>query len=82
MFNWKVKEQGSLISRKYDFFDIKGYFEGIFGLTGILPNRYQLRRASQDFFHPGRSADVFVGKEKVASFGQINPRLEKKKHMY
>lgn len=73
----KVKEQGSLISRKYDFFDIKGYFEGIFGLTGILPNRYQLRRASQDFFHPGRSADVFVGKEKVASFGQINPRLEK-----
>ncbi len=55
----------------YDFYDLKGTVEEIFLKLGF--NNYQLKRSQQTEFHPGRSVDIFVGKEYIGSFGEIHP---------
>jgi phenylalanyl-tRNA synthetase beta chain len=55
----------------YDFFDIKGYVEGFLEYMGL--NRFQLGRSENPSFHPGRSADIRMGKDVVGTFGEIHP---------
>lgn len=55
----------------YDFFDIKGYVEGFLEYMGI--NRFQLARTNNPTFHPGRSAEIRMGKDVIGSFGEIHP---------
>ncbi|GLI58288.1 phenylalanine--tRNA ligase beta subunit [Propionigenium maris DSM 9537] len=55
----------------YDFYDLKGYVENFLGLMGM--NRFQLARSENPTFHPGRSADIKMGKDIVGTFGEIHP---------
>jgi phenylalanyl-tRNA synthetase beta chain len=55
----------------YDFFDIKGYVEGFLDSMGI--NRFQIARSDNPTFHPGRSAEIRMGKDVIGSFGEIHP---------
>ena len=55
----------------YDFYDLKGIVEEIF--LKLKFQNFSLKRSVQTEFHPGRSADVFVGKEYIGSFGEIHP---------
>lgn len=72
--------RGSLEKRPVDFFDIKGYFEGITNLLGINSNRLRLEayKSDKEELHPGRSASVYLGKQIVASFGELHPEALKK----
>ena len=55
----------------YDFYDLKGIVEEIF--SKLKFQSFSIKRSVQTEFHPGRSADVFVGKEYIGSFGEIHP---------
>ena len=55
----------------YDFYDLKGIVEEIF--SKLRFQSFSIKRSVQTEFHPGRSADVFVGKEYIGSFGEIHP---------
>nr|WP_315045519.1 phenylalanine--tRNA ligase subunit beta [uncultured Leptotrichia sp.] len=55
----------------YDFYDLKGIVEEIF--TQLKFNNYMVKRSEQSQYHPGRSVDVFVGRELIGSFGEIHP---------
>ena len=55
----------------YDFYDLKGIAEEIF--TQLKFNNYMIKRSEQSQYHPGRSVDVFVGRELIGSFGEIHP---------
>lgn len=55
----------------YDFYDLKGIVEEVF--SKLKFKNYSIKRSVQMEFHPGRSADVFVGNECVGSFGEIHP---------
>ena len=55
----------------YDFYDLKGIVEEIFAQLKF--NNYIIKRSEQSQFHPGRSVDVFVGRELIGSFGEIHP---------
>ncbi len=57
--------------KSYDFYDIKGYVESFLELMGMT--RYQLSRSQSTTFHPGRSADICVGRDVIGSFGEIHP---------
>ena len=57
----------------YDFYDLKGIVEEIF--TQLKFNNYMIKRSEQSQFHPGRSVDVFVGRELIGSFGEIHPDI-------
>lgn len=55
----------------YDFFDMKGIVEAMFDKLNF--KSYQLRRSINSSYHPGRSVDLFVGKELIGTFGEIHP---------
>lgn len=55
----------------YDFYDLKGIVEEIF--TQLKFNNYMIKCSEQSQYHPGRSVDVFVGRELIGSFGEIHP---------
>lgn len=64
----------------YSFYSIKGLFEGIMNLLGLTNTRYKIERlqSNKNEFHPGRSAQVRVGKDIVAVFGELHPYANKK----
>ena len=56
-----------------DFYTLKGFVEKFLEYMGIT--RYQLERSEDKNFHPGRSADIRIGKIKIGTFGEIHPDL-------
>lgn len=62
---WKVNPN------KYDFFELKGYVEELFDVAGL--KSYKLERSQDKTFHPGRSAEIMVGKDCIGVFGEIHP---------
>ena len=62
---WYVKPKA------YDFYDLKGIIEEIFFKMRF--NKYTLLRSTLEHFHPGRSADIYVGREYIGSFGELHP---------
>lgn len=68
------------ISYKADYFLLKGFVETIFKNLGIEESRYKLQRANKDdkYYHPGRTAYIYMGKEVVGVIGAIHPLMEKK----
>lgn len=57
----------------YDFYDLKGIVEEIF--SKLKFNNYQIKRSEREYLHPGRSVDVFVGREYIGSYGEVHPDL-------
>ena len=55
----------------YDFFDMKGIVEAMFEKLNF--KSYQIKRSVNSSYHPGRSVDLFVGKELIGTFGEIHP---------
>ena len=55
----------------YDFYDIKAYVEKTLELSGI--SSYKLDRTNNLTFHPGRGADIFIGRDIIGSFGELHP---------
>lgn len=61
------------------FYHLKGIVEVIieeFGLTNI-----SYERADHPSFHPGKSAHVLLGKKKLATFGEIHPKVSQNYNM-
>jgi len=56
-----------------DFYIVKGIIENILEVSNIA--RYQLERAKTENLHPGRSAEIFIGKDSIASFGEVHPQV-------
>ncbi|MGL5175060.1 MAG: phenylalanine--tRNA ligase subunit beta [Cetobacterium sp.] len=56
-----------------DFYTLKGFVEKFLEYMGV--NRYQLERSEDKNFHPGRSADIKIGKIKIGTFGEIHPEI-------
>ncbi len=60
----------------YNFYDLKGLVEEIFALCNLDEKRYMLVRSKNENFHPYKSADIFIGKTLVGTFGYLNPKLK------
>lgn len=67
----KIKNIWNAKPEEYDFYDMKGVVEALFEKIGFT--KYQIRRSENKAYHPGRSVDVFVGKELVATYGELHP---------
>lgn len=71
--------RGLMNKENYTFYHMKGIFEGIMDLLGLEPVRYRLEVLGNDIseLHPGRSAQVLIGKERVCVFGELHPKILK-----
>ena len=61
------------MSRPYDFFDLKGYVYAVLRKIGLTDSRFCIAYSKNEKFHPNCSADIFVGKDLVGTFGQLHP---------
>ena len=62
--------------RALDFHDVKGDLESLFALGGTIANiRYTPAR--ETWLHPGKSAEIHRGLERLGVIGQLHPRLAK-----
>ncbi|MGO9013758.1 MAG: phenylalanine--tRNA ligase subunit beta [Dissulfurispiraceae bacterium] len=66
----------------HDFFVVKGVIEALFDVLKI--SSYSFARSSEHFLHPGQSADILIGGEKIGYVGALSPviigRLDIKAH--
>ena len=65
--------QDSAKSTEMDFYDMKSIVENM--LAGLHIEGYRLERGTHSSFHPGRSADLMLGKERIGTFGEIHPQV-------
>lgn len=73
------KKERTLLNPKpeaYNFYTLKGIVENFFENIGI--QKYSLLKTEDKNFHPGRAADVYIGKELIGTFGEIHPDLAEK----
>jgi phenylalanyl-tRNA synthetase beta chain len=56
-----------------DFYDLKGILESL--LTGLHVHEVTFAASQHPSFHPGKSADVFVGEVKVGVMGELHPQV-------
>ena len=70
--------KGSLVKKAYDYYDAYGIFSSIMQLFGIDNKRYRfIRLEDSEYFHPGKSAQIFLGKERVGIIGEVHPNHKK-----
>ena len=68
----------SLDKEEFTFYDIKGVFESIMQILGLDFKRYKLARLTDnEYFHPGRSAKILIGKDVVGVMGELHPTYSK-----
>ncbi len=60
-------------SRALDFFDIKGDAEDLLSIFAAESVRFDAPGA--DYYHPGRSAKIVLGKKVVGQLGQLHPEI-------
>ncbi len=57
-----------------DFYTIKGVVENILETANI--KRYEIEKEDQDeTMHPGRTAKIMIGKDAIATFGEVHPAV-------
>lgn len=63
----------------YGYAHVKGLFEAIMNLLAIDANRYRLVRVSDKFkeLHPGRAAEIYIGKDLIGIMGELHPNMMK-----
>ncbi|MYD09372.1 MAG: phenylalanine--tRNA ligase subunit beta, partial [Chloroflexi bacterium] len=65
--------QGGAKSGDMDFFDLKGIVESL--LAGLHIEDYRLERGTHSSYHPGRSADLLIGRAHIGTFGEVHPEV-------
>ena len=60
-------------AQNMDFYDLKGILESL--LAGLHIEDYSFDRGTHNSYHPGRSADLLIGGERIGCFGEIHPEV-------
>ncbi len=68
------KKNWHCTKRDFDFYDMKALLVDFFDEIEIL--KFNLIRSSNEWFHPGVSADLIYEGKKILSFGELHPRLK------
>lgn len=64
--------------RLYDVFDIKADITVILGYIGLEIEKCQIKSEAPRYYHPTRSAALYLGKNLLGYFGQVHPLILKK----
>jgi phenylalanyl-tRNA synthetase beta chain len=60
--------------RAVDVFDAKADVEAVLAALGA-PARVQITRKADGWWHPGRSGVIGLGPQRIATFGEVHPRI-------
>lgn len=60
------------VGKDEDFYEMKSMVNAVLGYFGA---EARMEYGSQPYLHPGISADIFVGEERIGSFGEVHPTV-------
>nr|PZN41849.1 MAG: phenylalanine--tRNA ligase subunit beta [Bacillota bacterium] len=63
-------------ARPVDFYYLKGVVEHLLDSLGVPREAWRLEAGTVPFFHPGRTALLFVGGEEVGCLGELHPDVQ------
>ena len=69
--HWSSQEA----DRDVDLYDVKADVENVLNALGFPASNAQITRDAPDYFHPGRSGTLRLGKNVLAHFGDIHPSI-------
>ena len=61
--------------RAVDAFDVKGDALAVLAAAGVRLEPLQVTAEAPDWYHPGRSGTLGLGPNRLASFGELHPKL-------
>ena len=61
--------------RNFDWIDAKADLESVLKACGFNSSKILSKRETPNYYHPGRSAAFFLGKNIIAFFGELHPRI-------
>lgn len=73
----RYEEHWDLARQAVDFYDLKGDLEAVLALTGKL-SEIEFKAENNPALHPGQSAAIYLGEERIGFIGVIHPELERK----
>ena len=57
-----------------DFYTLKGLIENILEISNV--NRYEVKKETANMsYHPGRTANIQIGNDIIATFGEVHPEV-------
>lgn len=59
-----------------DFYDVKGIIENLLELLHIRGVKW-VADTPETYYHPGKSCSVMVGRDRIGTFGEIHPTVQK-----
>lgn len=65
-------------ARPLDVYDIKADLAMLLSYVGLDIDKCRFSKSRFDYYHPTRSLDVYLGKNQIASFGEMHPAISRK----
>lgn len=69
--HWSSNE----ITRDVDLYDAKADLIAVLEALGAPTDNLRVNKDAADYFHPGRSATLSLGKNIIAAFGELHPQV-------
>jgi len=69
-------EQWGLVSRRVDFYDLKGDVEQLLKISSIPVDKISFIPAEDTALHPGQSAKITLGETVIGRIGKLHPRIQ------
>ena len=64
--------------RVFDIFDVKADLFSILKNIGFSDENFRQSNESENYYHPGKSGSIILANKKIASFGELHPKILKK----
>ena len=69
-------EQWGSVSRKVDFYDLKGDVEQVLKISSLPLDQIAFKPAEDAALHPGQSAKILSGEAVIGRLGKLHPRIQ------
>ena len=69
-------EQWGVVSKKVDFYDLKGDVEYMLSMSSLNINEVSFQSADDAALHPGQSANIMYNDRYIGRLGKLHPRIQ------
>ena len=71
---YKIKDQYNE-TRDFDIYDVKKDIFDILSVFSINCNKLIIKKETPEYYHPGRSGSIYMGKTLLGYFGELHPKV-------